>query len=1640
MVCQQKFRKIIIFAHAVTPWIPKEFAPIVVGVMTGKHATKWLFWSNKKSLLLVSRKDICMVIINPFQSKEVWVYDLEVYPNFFMALFTNGKDVVELFRGDEITKFVDDKNKILVGYNTLNYDDIIIKSIIQGKVKSVTDVYNLSRWVIDYDREDQNERSKFNKIRYTPFCWGRSADLSLFFQDDESGRAKSSLKEMAVRLGWSKIQDLPYDFDKPITPDQQTVVREYCRNDIGITIALWNKLYEHFVLRQELETKYGVDVFDKTNAQISETIILDQYSKSTNYSIQDIKKLKTERDTIAVVDLIPSTIRFESELLQGVLAELNSIVLRKDEKGNFPSINKEIDIDGFIVSLMKGGIHSKDKANYFESCDTLQIIDKDVTSFYPNIMINFGLKPAHLMSAWTKVLTQLTEQRVVAKKAGEKVFADALKIVVNSAFGKSGNKHSFMHDPALLLSVTITGQLLILMLIEKINMAGIELLSANTDGVTVRIQNDQNDLFQGICASWEKETKFELEAVNYTKYVRQDVNNYIAITDKGKVKQKGSFSGGALFRKNDGAIIAKALRHYVENGIPVETTIRQEENILLFCYSYKATRAFSVLHDGQKAQKTNRFYVSKAGKSLNKKRLSGKGKVGALTLVSNGDSVTLCNDLPDALPNDIDYDHYIKKTKEILYRTLNPKRAELLRTKGLYSVPKQYKSNPTKSKLNEVQEWEFGDYHGIGAYTGDFVGLIALDIDKPEIFRRQELLAETLVIWHGDGGGYEQVSQGKKRGTLLYFCQDSDLRSTKKDFLDKHGFEVLFGGKPVQMLGMHTSLEDYQFEGHIAQIPEELHKWIIENTKKNGRRKQKKIDLTTGDLFTEEEEEVEFDEDIAKDPTITGKYKQLLKEFNLGDLTTYSKKRFAHHMRGWCPFSDSHSSKSNKTNFDIGIDSENKIRLGCFHVNCEHERKELSARMNLRWQELIAPEKRKAIKRELPKADTLLGQYLRTDEKFAIIESPTGSGKSYESAVRFLELISQEIPVIFAASNKLEMEQFRSYLLDIAKVKDIKEIHTQMIMREEINSNTKEDLDISVNDSTLGLVIHHGYLVRKGLSDRFYSVHLWFEKNKPVFYGDEGDGMIDKATFNLPMASRYSFRKSKGESVGRFFRRNLCPLSSNNGNCTNCKKTRAQTYETNDYHLFQIYDDSKIKDEDFQSGKLSSFEWPDLNVIKEVVLKQRIIAKQIEIHSTMIRQKDFKFFIKEDEEITFEKTIQDLIVCLDYPTIYTEHATWKDSGEIIHEPETVVDENNKLQVNAPTNPCEIPHLCGRDMGGFELLRRNCRQVIFLSARFSESKKSFLRKVYGEGLAEFKITESKQKIDELMVVNYTNNLNLIERHNKVKRMFYQEIATIEQEGGKKTKTIAFLPKKSVAEDVFKNIPKTEPTGFYKEDRVVVNEKYTEGQYSALISYSRGPLGRAINMAEYFLSLIDTQIFKPAVAYNLNELTPEEIDRQMQDDRLDHVYQNAGRIIRGSGRKAIILYNSDAEIANWLAQELEPMVINNIVRTNFSNKQDYPKSSVFKYLKFRKVDETDLDLFAERTQYVRGVSVSSTLSKQQRNELKISERLKCSKLETLIEEAKNWSEGWDSFRRKKHISRLLKNGKITEDDISALREVL
>jgi hypothetical protein len=477
-----------------------------------------------------------------------------------------------------------------------------------------------------------------------------------------------SLKIYAGRLHSRKMQELPIAIDERIGDSERQVIRAYHGNDLDVTSDLKADLKAQLELRVLMSKEYGVDLRSKSDAQIAEAVIKSEIAKATGKGVYapDIPEGYFSYEA-------PAFIRFHTQLLRGVLHNIKGTKFLVKPNGvvEMPDYmkNLKIEIGNSVYKMGIGGLHSTESRVSHYSDDEYVLLDRDVTSYYPMIILLCELYPKHIGPLFLKVYKRIFDRRLAAKKGGDKNTAETLKIVLNGSFGKFGSPYSALYGPRLLIQTTVTGQLSLLMLIEELEHCGFEVVSANTDGIVTRVPRERRDEFNAICFDWELQTGFTTEETEYLSLHSRDVNNYIALK-KGKdgkieVKTKGTFAasgpglpGAAGQKKNpDMDICNEAVVEFLKRGEPIEDTIEWCHDPRKFITVRRVTGG--ALKDDEPIGKALRWYYSKE-------------VTGGFLMAKSGNAVPktigakLMMELQPAVPSDIDYDYYIRESYAIL--------------------------------------------------------------------------------------------------------------------------------------------------------------------------------------------------------------------------------------------------------------------------------------------------------------------------------------------------------------------------------------------------------------------------------------------------------------------------------------------------------------------------------------------------------------------------------------------------------------------------------------------------------------------------------------------------------------------------------------------------------------------------------------------------------------------------------------------------------------------------------------------------------------------------------------------------------------------------------------------------------------
>lgn len=598
--------------------------------------------------------------------RSIYCYDIETYKNLLSFVFMRIGESPEEDEREKLLEFVsfgdrDDRGEmaewlreerpILVGYNNAAFDDLILAGTLLFPGKPIRAYWDLAQKLI---RKEYSEIGSYGQLREARKSF-ESIDLMLL-----TGNKYNSLKELEAKLGLS-IQELPFPFDKEITPEELPRLLAYNRHDVKATAALYWELLPVIRTRREIGETFGIHALDSTDSSLANDILNKLYSRPNGAD-------GTPREEIKIADLIWHKIAFESPELQGLLDDLRGTVLTAANEYRY---SKAIAFGGNDYRLGIGGLHSEDAPGIFELGERI-LRDADVTSYYPSIMLELGIYPAHLGSGFLDFFRGIVEKRIEAKERGDSITAGALKIAINSVFGKLKYPYFWLYDPKAFLSVTVNGQLSLLMLIERLEAAGIRVLSANTDGILSAIPPELQERYSAVCGEWEKLTGFSLEYSDYLRYIRKDVNNYLAQGVSGKIKAKGIFvEKRPLSDSYRAPVIARAIRAYFLEGTPLEDTFAAESSLMGFGYVFKPGGKFEMaldLPDGSRlpAPKVNRFYIARSGGNLVKVSRNRTDRVRTNPIVLFNDEV------PEKIPDDLDLAFYTAEARKVIDAIENP--------------------------------------------------------------------------------------------------------------------------------------------------------------------------------------------------------------------------------------------------------------------------------------------------------------------------------------------------------------------------------------------------------------------------------------------------------------------------------------------------------------------------------------------------------------------------------------------------------------------------------------------------------------------------------------------------------------------------------------------------------------------------------------------------------------------------------------------------------------------------------------------------------------------------------------------------------------------------------------------------------
>ena len=610
------------------------------------------------------------------RNKIVHVYDIECFPNVFHCCVKD-TDSGRLYkfeisdRRNQLEELVDffyynNTNKMFCGYNNHHYDDVIINYIIYYYKKMLQlpyweicrSLFNLSQYIVE-DKEESRERLK--KWKYAHYFYSMDLLTMQFSQ-----KLRVGLKTMQVTMHYKNVYEYEGDFTKPLPKDEIDTMIAYNINDVESTTELLHRLQDQIDLRLFIEKEHGIDCLSMDSVKMAETFLLEKYSERSGIPKNVIKEMRSPMDYIPLKDVILPFISFKHPKLQAVLEDMKKQIVYSKERKSYE--NKFV-ISNVVYSVGVGGIHSIHTPKIFLPKDDEYIGHSDVASMYPSLLIKHQLGPRHLGKLFCDIFEEIYDERLEAKRTGQKVKNLFLKIVLNSPTGKMQQEVSWMYDPFNVFRIRINGQLILLMLVDRLLDIGCEIIQVNTDGVVYRAKKSLRGRIQEATREVENITQLTFEDDEYEAFYQYAINDYFGVLKGGEIEKKGMFITETKLGKGLApVVIPKAVINYFLTKQPVSEFIEKDNDIRDFLMTQNVDKKFKVVHGDKPVQRINRFYASTNGAFLFK--VNPEGQVENM-LTKSG--VTILNKLNDLTVDDkhINYRYYISEANKIIADFVN---------------------------------------------------------------------------------------------------------------------------------------------------------------------------------------------------------------------------------------------------------------------------------------------------------------------------------------------------------------------------------------------------------------------------------------------------------------------------------------------------------------------------------------------------------------------------------------------------------------------------------------------------------------------------------------------------------------------------------------------------------------------------------------------------------------------------------------------------------------------------------------------------------------------------------------------------------------------------------------------------------
>lgn len=525
---------------------------------------------------------------------KIYGYDFEVMAHDWLCVFIDNetdKEIVAVNDALTVKELLDDPENVFVGFNCKGYDRFIMHGVLE-----------------DYTPEQIKGINDFIIKEGKPgWEYPFNSYLEMNNVDVMDDMQPASLKSIEGQLYYPIVESsIPFDYPDKLTDEQIKEMVKYCISDVRNTLRIFRLRKDYYANKIKVGQMAGLSVIESmslTNAKLAAKMLKAKPQKRDD-------EFKLTYPTDLLTKYVPDeAFDFFNEAI--------------NDPDNYDPTEKSIEfkIGECECRIGWGGIHGAIPQYQFIEDDTHVLKDSDVGSFYPHIMTLKNKLSRNIPSY--KIFQDVLDTRMIAKKAGDKATANALKLVVNSTFGASGDKYNDLYDPLMFRSVCMYGQLYLVELANNLykHIPNLTIVQLNTDGIMYEYDKKHDKKVQAILQEWQDRTGFTLETDSISKFFQKDVNNYIWVEPDGEIKTKGGelvrgiAPAGAFKVNNDAICVANAIIDYFVKGISPEDSINADNDIKHYQFIARASSKFDgmvYIYDGKEVptQKCNRVYAT----------------------------------------------------------------------------------------------------------------------------------------------------------------------------------------------------------------------------------------------------------------------------------------------------------------------------------------------------------------------------------------------------------------------------------------------------------------------------------------------------------------------------------------------------------------------------------------------------------------------------------------------------------------------------------------------------------------------------------------------------------------------------------------------------------------------------------------------------------------------------------------------------------------------------------------------------------------------------------------------------------------------------------------------------------------------